>query len=135
MEFYFDYNFDGYKDIYLKDGCAILDNCSGNVFLYNPTTGKYKLANEFKDLTSIRTSKTKKRIYSLNRSSGGASWQMDVYKYINGKLTLIISESQGFEPGKDKYHYAKEIRSSNGKMKTVKSKTSTEPRFEPEIPK
>jgi len=53
-----DYNFDGYKDIYLKDGCAILDNCSGNVFLYNPETGKYKLEDEFKDLTSIRISKT-----------------------------------------------------------------------------
>jgi hypothetical protein len=129
-----DYNFDGYKDIYLKDRCAISDNCAGHVFLYNPSTGKYKLAKEFDDLITIRVSKTKKRIYSLNRSMAGASWQFDVYRYINKKLTLIVSYSQS--PGADgKYYYTKEIRKTNGKMKTVISKTLTEPRFEPDVPR
>jgi hypothetical protein len=129
-----DYNFDGYKDIYLKDGCAISDNCTGHVFLYKPSTGKYKLAKEFDDLITIRISKTKKRIYSLNRSQAGASWQFDVYKYINNKLTLIISYSHS--PGADgKYYYGKDIRMSNGKMKTVINKISTEPRFEPNVPR
>jgi len=131
-----DYNFDGYKDIYLKDRCAISDNCTGHVFLYKPSTGKYKLAKEFDDLITIRVSKTKKRIYSLNRSQAGASWQFDVYKYINNKLTLIVSESQGTgEPGEGKFYYSKEIRKKNGKMKTVISKTLTEPRFEPDVPR
>ncbi len=129
-----DYNFDGYKDIYLKDRCAISDNCAGHVFLYKPSTGKYKLAKEFENLTTIRISKTKKRIYSLNRSQAGASWQFDVYKYIRKKLTLIISYSQS--PGEDgNFYYTKKIRKKNGKMKTVISKTLTEPRFEPEVPR
>ncbi|MCX6162903.1 MAG: hypothetical protein NTV87_16405 [Ignavibacteriae bacterium] len=129
-----DYNFDGYKDIYLKNSCMMLNNCYGHVFLYNPSTGKYKLAKEFDDLITIRVSKTKKRIYSLNRSQAGASWQFDVYKYINKKLTLIISYSQS--PGADgKYYYGKDIRMSNGKMKTVISKILNEPRFEPMVPR
>jgi len=129
-----DYNFDGYKDIYLKNSCMMLNNCYGHVFLYNRSTGKYKLAKEFDDLITIRISKTKKRIYSLNRSMAGASWQFDVYKYINNKLTLIISYSQS--PGADgKYYYGKDIRMSNGKMKTVINKISTEPRFEPNVPR
>jgi hypothetical protein len=125
-----DYNFDGYLDIYIKDRCAILDNCRGIVFIYGTNTHLFNIAHEFDEMTTVRADQKKKMIYSLNRSAAGASFVYEKFKYTDGKLILIESETQEVpETSQGKYHYVLKRRDNSGSMQTISDKYLKEPRM------
>jgi len=126
-----DFNFDGYKDLYLTDGCAILGNCIGNVFLFNTKNNLFEIAHEFDDMTTIVTNQNAKTLTSTSRCCAGAGYDINTYKYIDGKLTLVKSISEE-TPGaeSDKYHYVIKELDKNGKMQTIKDVYLKEPKLD-----
>ncbi|MBI5403242.1 MAG: hypothetical protein HY959_07555 [Ignavibacteriae bacterium] len=103
MEFN-DYNFDGYLDFYLTDACAILGNCYGQVYIFNPDKKIYVRDRAFDEMTSIQTDKDKKEIYSLNRCCAGASSISMTFKYSGGKLYKSKQVNMDYD-GKSKFIY------------------------------
>lgn len=133
-----DYNFDGYKDIYIHDGCAILGNCFGLVMLYDKPGKNFIRAKEFDNLTTIRLDPEKKLLSSLNRSGGGIYFTYQLYKYINSKLTLIEEEEQTTEynnkTNTEMYRYTrKKLNLKNNKMEVLTNSLLKEPKTEGEI--
>jgi len=122
-----DYNFDGWIDLYIRDGCVILGNCHGIVLLYDSTSATFKRAHEYDAMTSIRTFPQKKIIYSINRSAGGAEYVIQTYRFLGGKMVLVESESQ--ERVGEKYHYVLKRRDEDGKMIIVIDEYLEEPKL------
>ena len=124
MEFE-DYNFDGYLDLYLKNGCAILNNCSGCIYLFNPEHNEFKHNEQFDTLTTVTVNKKKQEIYSINRSQAGASFQKGVFKMKNHKLKIIryvIQEQDG-----DDWFFQITTFDVSGKSKVIKREINKYP--------
>jgi hypothetical protein len=122
MEFN-DYNFDGYLDLYLYDGCAILGNCFGQVYIYNPGKKLFVRDYAFDEMTSIWTDQEKKEVYSFNQCCAGASSSTATFKYSGGKLYRSKEVNMDYD-GKSKFIYNIFEYNSEGKVinkKTVES--------------
>jgi hypothetical protein len=111
-----DFNFDGYTDLYIYDGCAILANCFGKVYLYDKELKKFVRDNAFDDLTSVQSDKEKKIIRSFNRCCAGAESETRIFKYYNGKLTLIKEILMSYDTYKYKFIYTVNEFDKNGKL-------------------
>lgn len=133
-----DYNFDGYKDLYIHDGCVILGNCSGLVMLYDKSGKNFKRAREFDNLTTINLYPQNKLLSSSNRSGAGIYFTYQLYKYINSKLTLIEEEEQTTEQDNktktEMYRYTRKKRNLNtNKMEIIVNSLLKEPKIEGDI--
>jgi hypothetical protein len=115
-----DFNFDGYIDLYVYDGCAISANCFGKVYLYNKELNKFIRDYAFDDLTSVQIDKDKKTILSLNSSGAGAYRNTKIFKFYKGKLTLIKEIDMCYDFEKSVYIYT--VKEFNKKGKLVKTK-------------
>jgi hypothetical protein len=100
-----DYNFDGYTDMYIYDGCAILANCFGKVFIYDKDKNKFIRDYGFDDMTSIQVNKEKKEIRSFNQCCAGAESESRTYKYFDGKLTMVKEILKSYDNEKAKFRY------------------------------
>jgi hypothetical protein len=118
MEFN-DYNFDGYLDLYLYDGCAILGNCFGKVFIFNQEKKEFIRDMAFDEMTSVSVNKDKKEIYSFNQCCAGASSTYSVYRYSDGKLYKFKEINEDYE-GKSKSIYIITEYDKNGKVLNTK---------------
>jgi len=119
MEFN-DYNFDGYLDFYLHDGCAILGNCFGQVYIFNPDKKIYVRDRAFDEMTSVWADREKKEVYSLNRCCAGASSTAMTFKYSDGKLYKSKQVDMDYD-GKSKFIY--NILEYNSEGKVINKKT------------
>jgi hypothetical protein len=115
-----DFNFDGYKDLYVYDGCAILANCFGKVYLYNKDLKRFVRDYAFDDLTSVQVDKDKKIVRSFNRCCAGSESDTKIFRYYNGKLTLIKEILMSYNTGKSKFIYIVNEYNKDGKL--IKSK-------------
>lgn len=111
-----DYNFDGYTDIYVYDGCAILANCFGKVYLYNTDLKNFVRHYGFDEMTSVQADGEKKVIYSFNQCCAGAESETRTYKYFGDKLTLVKKISKSYSNEKLKYLYVIEEYAKDGKL-------------------
>jgi len=118
MEFN-DYNFDGYLDLYLYDGCAILGNCFGKVLIYNPDKKQFVHEITFDEMTSVSLNKDKKEIYSFNQCCGGSSSTYVVYKYYNGRICKAKEINKEYN-SKSKFIYIITEYDKNGKVLNTK---------------
>jgi len=124
MEFN-DFNFDGYLDLYLYDGCAILGNCFGKIFIYKPDEKQFVLDRAFDEMTSVYTDKEKKEIHSLNRCCAGSSSSAKTFKYFEGKLYLSKEVNMDYD-GKSKFIYVITEYNPDGKLINTKKVESEE---------
>ena len=129
-----DYNFDGFKDLYIYDGCVVLGNCSGLVMLYDKSGKNFIRAKEFDNLTTINLYPEKKLISSFNRSGGGIYFTYQLYKYIDSKLTLFEEEEQTTERNNktktEMYRYTrKKLNLNNNKMVEIFNSLLKEPKL------
>jgi hypothetical protein len=115
-----DFNFDGYIDLYVYDGCAILGNCFGKVYLYNNDLKKFVREYAFDNMTSVQVDKDKKTIRSFNQCCAGSESETKIYKYYDGKLTLIKEISKNYNNKNSKFIYKIKEYGKNGKL--IKSK-------------
>jgi hypothetical protein len=115
-----DYNFDGYTDIYVYDGCAILANCFGKVYIYDKDLKIFVRDCAFDEMTSVQVSKGKKEIYSFNQCCGGAESETKTYKYFDGKLTLIKEISKTYNDKISKFTYVIKEYDEKGKLVNTK---------------
>lgn len=111
-----DYNFDGYTDIYVYDGCAILANCFGKVYLYSADLKNFERNYGFDEMTSVQADGEKKEIYSFNQCCAGAESEARTYKYFEGKLTLVKNVSKSYSNEKSKFIYVIEEYDKDGKL-------------------
>ena len=90
-----DYNFDGYKDIYIKDSDGSgVHNYFVRVWTYNKKTKKYELDKFLSSLPICELNEKKQCFYTCWNDSGlGGS---SIYKKINGKITLFESEDSRY---------------------------------------
>jgi TonB family protein len=110
-----DYNFDGYKDIYVMTNWGVTGNRNGCVWLYNPTTGLFDYSKEFSDIAIHDVDASTKILSSIGNSSA-TDWQQERYVVINNLPVLIWSEKQDSENG---ILHCEIDEKRNGKMVTV----------------
>jgi|WetSurMetagenome_2_1015567.scaffolds.fasta_scaffold88471_2 hypothetical protein len=111
-----DFNFDGYLDLYVYDGCAILGNCYGKIYLYNRDLKKFVHDPAFDEMTSVYADKEKKEIRSFNQCCGGSESETKIYTYYDGKLTLIKNISKSYNNKTSKFKYIFKEYDKNGKL-------------------
>jgi len=114
MEFS-DYNFDGYLDIYLYDACAILGNCYGQVYIFNPDKKLFVRDRGFDEMTSVWADREKKEVHSFNQCCAGVSSTSMTFKYSDGKLYKCKQISRDYD-GKSKFIYNIFEYNSDGKV-------------------
>lgn len=114
-----DYNFDGYIDMYLYDGCAILANCFGKIYIYNPSNKEFIHDKVFDEMTSVSINKDKKEIQSFNQCCAGANSIYQIYKYINGKLTIQKEILKDLD-NKSKFIYTIKKYDENGNLRDTR---------------
>jgi hypothetical protein len=111
-----DFNFDGYLDLYVYDGCAILGNCFGKVYMYNRDLKKFVHDPAFDEMTSVYADKNKKTIHSFNQCCAGSESETNIYKYYDNKLTLIKKISKSFNSKTSKFKYIFNEYDKNGAL-------------------
>jgi hypothetical protein len=111
-----DFNFDGCLDLYVYDGCAILGNCFGKIYLYNSDLKKFVHDPAFDEMTSVYVDKEKKIIRSFNQCCGGSESETKIYTYYDGKLTLIKNISKSYNNKTLKFKYVFKEYDKNGKL-------------------
>jgi len=129
MEFN-DYNFDGYTDMYLYDACAVLGNCFGKVFLFDPKKKIFVREKIFEEMTTVCIDDAKKEVYSFNQCCGGNESDSRIYRYINGKLTIQKQVSKTYSDIQAKYIYTVKEFNNMGKVKTTKVIKSEDPELD-----
>jgi hypothetical protein len=100
-----DFNFDGYKDIFLETGHGATGNLSGCVWLYDPTTGQFNYNQEFSNLSRFWLDRDTKTIFTFQR--GGMLSFIHVaerYAIRNKHLVLIWSQNQDWDIAQNKLH-------------------------------
>jgi hypothetical protein len=123
-----DFNFDGYKDLYIHDGCAISANCHGKVFLYNKKLKKFVHHSGFDAMTSILADCEKKVIRSCNQQHAGADSDTKIYMFYGKKLSLIKEIYKTYDIKNSLYTYI--INNYNKKGKLIKSKKIISERYD-----
>jgi hypothetical protein len=125
-----DYNFDGYKDMYLYDLCALYGNCSGRVFIFDPAKKVYVHDRAFDEMTSVSIDNEKKEINSWRQFEMGIESESAVYKYIEGKLMIQKEIIVEYEKEKSLYIYTVKVYDTHGKLKKKKVIKSENPDLE-----
>jgi hypothetical protein len=106
-----DFNFDGYKDVYLLTNYGVTGNRYGCIWLYNPATKNFEYNKEFSALSRIWLDPTTKTIFTF--STGGAAGRVhtaEKYAVKNNRLVLIWSENQDLDDERRRFHCVVEER-------------------------
>jgi hypothetical protein len=100
-----DFNFDGYKDIYLLTNYGVTGNRNGCVWLYNAATKNFEYSKEFSDLSRYWLDPATKTIFTF--STGGAAGMVhSAQRYVvkNNRPVLVWSENQDLDGEKRQFH-------------------------------
>jgi hypothetical protein len=82
-----DYNFDGYEDFSLLEGCGTLDNFYSSYFLFDPESKTF-FASGF-DGTNLEFHGDTKTITSSNRCCAGKNVMYQTYKLVDNRMILV----------------------------------------------
>lgn len=100
-----DFNFDGYKDIYVLTHWGATGNAYGCIWLYSPATGHFEHSAEFSELGSYRLKPETKTILTFaNGGNAGMVHSAQKYRVENNHLALIWSEDQDWSDERTKFH-------------------------------
>lgn len=117
-----DFNFDGYRDIYLMTGAGATGNQSGCVWLYNPATGGFDFSKEFTEVTASRhrIDSEARTILTFEREGmAGLAHTASRYKVENNLPVLIWSEWQDWDREKKQFHCVVEERRGSKMVTTL----------------
>jgi hypothetical protein len=97
-----DYNFDGYMDIVILT--TNLPHSRHEFFLFNPQTNSFDYSVKLSELYGVEVDDQTKTITSSEDGGDqGRIYSNSQYKWIDGQLTLIHSESQGYGDDSERY--------------------------------
>ena len=82
-----DYNFDGYNDFSLFEGCGVLDNFYSSYFLFDPQTKNF-FASGF-DGTNLEFYRNTKTITSSSRCCAGTGINRTTYKLVDNRMVVL----------------------------------------------
>jgi hypothetical protein len=94
-----DYNFDGYKDIFLMTNWGATGNFGGCIWLFNPKTGRFDYNKEFSDIEIHDVDPDTKTLSTISNSSAD-EWRAERYAVENNHPVLIRSWDQTSDNGK-----------------------------------
>ena len=97
-----DVNFDGYDDFYFTDYIGMV-NSSKIVYLYNPSSEKFEISQDYRSITSPQFDIDYQIIKSFNRVSA-AYYKTEIYIVLNDKLTRISKSIDN--QGSNAYKYS-----------------------------
>jgi len=89
-----DYNFDGYMDVAVFSNYMMAEAPPYNIFIYNPQAKSYYLQEELSKSFNVRADAKTQTVKTASGASGECHF--GEYKWINGELKLIYSESTYF---------------------------------------
>lgn len=100
-----DFNFDGYRDIYVLTNWGATGNNQGCIWLYNSESKRFEYSPEFSNLGTFTLDPAHKTIITWgNGGMAGAVHSADKYKVQNNHPVLIYSERQEWDMGKKQFH-------------------------------
>ena len=100
-----DFNFDGYKDIYVLTDWGATGNSQGCIWLYNPATMQFDYSPEFSNLGTFTVDPAQKTIITwANGGMAGGVHSADKYKVENNRPVLIYNERQDWDMEKKQFH-------------------------------
>jgi len=109
-----DFNFDGYMDIAIYNG-------SGNTtfwynyFIYDTKGKRYDYNEELSGLPNIFVNEETQTLnLHTNDGHAGLMYTSSDYKWINGKLTLMRTDNQDYDPDRDIYILTSGVLNNNG---------------------
>jgi hypothetical protein len=115
-----DFNFDGYKDIYVMTNWGATGNQYGCVWLYDPATGRFDYNKQFSELPRYWLDPDTKTILTFqNGGQAGMVHQARKYNVENNRLVLIWSEDQDLDQEKNQFHCTVKER-QGGNLLTVR---------------
>ena len=120
-----DMNFDGYDDFRLLEYMpAFAYNANYYDWIFDPSTGKFSRDTLLENVYGPTFNAASKQvIYQWREPGNYEHYGTDIYKYINGKITLVESEENipDYSKGKEEPDYTT-VRKKlvNGKMEKVK---------------
>ncbi len=117
-----DINFDGYKDIWIRDGLGILDNTPSTYWVYNQTTGRFEPDPVLQSVSNPVFDPVKKEVTTSSRCCAGLSWNRGTYSFVNGKYILTYTFSHDYDYDDSNYAVEVETRLVNGRMEEVSRK-------------
>jgi hypothetical protein len=120
-----DYNFDGYKDIYLMTMRSPMANTASCLWLYNPKTGLFDYSSAFSKISVTSIDAGPKRLLSYG-NGGGGNYHLDKYAVFDDHPVLVWSEEQDLNNSGDMHCTQKERR--HGKMVVVLDTSGSCPR-------
>lgn len=115
-----DVNFDGYEDFYFTDYMGMV-NSSKIVYLYNPSSEKFEISEDYRSITSPQFDIDYQIIKSFNRVSA-AYYKTEIYIVLNDKLTRISKsiDNQGSNAYKYSIYDGKKEVDVNESLRKVK---------------
>jgi hypothetical protein len=100
-----DFNFDGYRDIYLLRSWGATGNEYGCVWLYNPAAGRFEYSEEFSHLARSWLDPANKTILTFETfGMAGAIHRARRFKVENNRLVPIWTEDQELDRTKNQLH-------------------------------
>jgi hypothetical protein len=100
-----DFNFDGYRDIYVLTDWGATGNNQGCIWLYNPATKLFYYSPEFSELGTFTVDPANKTIISWsNGGMAGGVHSAQKYKIVNDRPVQVYSEKQDWDRDKKQFH-------------------------------
>ncbi len=100
-----DFNFDGYRDIYVLTDWGATGNSQGCIWLYNAAAARFEYSKEFSDLGTFTLDPANKTIITwANGGMAGAVHSAEKFKVDRNRPVLIYFERQDWDPGKKQFH-------------------------------
>ncbi len=116
-----DFNFDGYKDVFLTTWWGATGNYGGCIWLYHPHSGRFEYSKELSELPWRRLDPATKTIFTFeNGGAAGSAYDASRYRVEDNKPVLIWHEHQEWDNDKKQFHCtAQELKGT--KMVTTKN--------------
>jgi len=100
-----DFNFDGYKDVFLETWHGATGNWGGCIWLYNPATRQFNYSNEFSKLAGFSLYPKTKTISTFGRGGmAGKVYVVEQYAIRENRPVLIWSQNQDWDDSQKKLH-------------------------------
>lgn len=114
-----DFNFDGYKDVFLMTWWGATGNQGGCIWLYNTRSGRFEYSKELSELPWRRLDPTTKTIFTFeNGGAVGRVYDANRYRVEDNKPVLIWHEHQDLDDAKHQFHCTAEKLKGNKMVST-----------------
>lgn len=115
-----DFNFDGYKDVFLTTWWGATGNHGGCIWLYTPGSGRFEYSKELSQLPWRQVEAATKTIFTFeNGGAAGSVYDASRYRVKGNNPVLIWHEHQDWDVDKKQFHCTSEER-KGGQMVSTK---------------